>query len=160
MKYIGIILFMGAFFLISEEYRKRAERRLCETEDFLAFIEHIRLQMGCFLARPREYLADFAKETFKRTGFCELVESGMSLSEAFSEIFPRLSLRHEEKELLAELFSRLGDGYLEDGIKLLDEGIERLGGLCGQLRESTKKNVKLVSALSATFSVGILFLVL
>ena len=160
MKYIGIILFMGAVMFFSDEYRKRAWRELSEAEDFLSFISHIRLQMGCFLAEPKDFFQNFSSENFDRIDFGSLVASGMSLSEAFSAVSEQLSLREEDKDTLGELFSRLGDGYLDDGIKLLDSTYQRFEKRCESIRAETKKNSRIVAVTSASISVGVLLLIL
>lgn len=160
MKYIGIFAVLLAAAAGAREFSRIKKKHLRECRDFLAFISHLRIQLGCFLRTPRELAASFSSEALSASGFLGALGEGADFISAFEAARPRLSLSGEEEELLHTLFSSLGEGYLEDGMKIIDSSYLRLESLYRELSAESKKSIRLASALSVTGALGFLILVI
>lgn len=160
MKYIGIIAVLLAAAAGAREFSRIKRKHLCECRDFLAFISHLRIQLGCFLRTPRELASNFSSEALSKSGFLGALSDGADFFGAFEKAQPYLSLSREETEVLNTLFSSLGEGYLEDGIKIIESSYSRLELLYRELSAECKKSIKLASALSVTGALGFLILVI
>ena len=160
MKYVGIFAVLLAFSAGAREFSRAKKKRLYECRDFLAFISHLRIQLGCFLHTPRELAASFSSEALEKSGFLGALGEGADFYTAFSAAKPNLSISNDEAEVLDTLFRALGEGYLEDGIKIIEASYARLEPMYIALCAECKKSIKLSSALSVTGALGFLILVI
>ena len=146
--------------VISREYSKYMEKRMLECRDFLAFIAHMRIQVGCFLRPVKELAAGFSSPALEKAGFVSYLESADSILSAYRQCEANLSLSEEEKSVLNTLFSSFGAGYLDDGMKLIESAYSGMEILCGRLAEEKTKNTRLVTTLSVTLALGIIIFVI
>ena len=160
MKYIGILLILTAAVAISREFSKYMNKRVAECKDFLAFIAHMRIQVGCFLRPAKELGSGFSSHALERVGFIESLGESDSVFEAYKKSEPKLSLSDEEKRTLNTLFSSFGEGYLEDEMKLIESSYSAMEKLYSRLCEEKTKNTRLVTALSVTAALGIVIFVI
>ena len=160
MKYIGILLVLLSAFFYSREYTRYMKKRLSECEGFLAFIAHMRIQVGCFLRPTKELSAGFSSEPLSDSGFLYALSECENIYEAYKKTESRLSLSKEERCILETLFSSVGEGYLDDGIKLIDSSFSAMEKLTEKLREECRKNIKLVCAISVTAALGLIIFVI
>lgn len=158
MKYLGIFAIIFAAVAFSREYARYMKKRRAECEGFLAFIKHARIQIGCFLKPVRELGDGFRSEALGSVGFLAALRESEDIFQAYKRIEPRLSLSPEERAVTAELFSSLGLGYLNDGLKLIDSSCDTLAQLCDKLKDEQKKNTRLVSSLAVTLALGFLII--
>ena len=160
MKYIGIFAVLLAAIAGAGEFSRSKKKQARECRDFLAFISHLRVQVGCFLRTPRELADNFSSEALRECGFLSALAGGADFLSAFESALPRLSLSREESEILRTLFTSLGEGYLESGIKIIDSSYARLEPLYREISGECQKSVRLASALSVTGALGFLILVI
>ena len=160
MKYVGILLILISAIATSREFSKHINKRAAECKDFLAFIAHMRIQVGCFL-RPVKNLGEgFSSPALEKSGFISALAESDCISDAYKKCEQKLSLSSEEKETLNTLFSSFGGGYLDDGIKLIDNCYSSMERLYMRLCEEKTKNTRLVTALSVTTALGIIIFVI
>lgn len=160
MKYIGIFFLFAALFVSAREYRRLLLKRLSELRAFIDFLRHIRLEIGCFLSPPNELCRGFSSPVLEELGFISQIESGEPLLSSYKRVSKRLSLGDTEKSVLLRLFSELGDGYLDESIKLIDFSVEKLSCSLSELEEDVPKRIKLASVLFATGGVGAVLLLI
>lgn len=146
--------------IFSDSYSKHTKKRVLEYESFLAFISHVRLQMSCYLKPTRQLAEGFYSKPLAESGFLEYISECESIYEAYKRAEGHLSLSREERELLSGLFCSLGEGYLNDELKLIDAYRSQLEDGFLRLKKDAPKNSKLVSTLSVTAAVGFLILVI
>ena len=160
MKYIGILLVLAAAVFVSRDYTNYINKRSVECKDFLAFIAHMRIQVGCFL-RPVKMLGEgFTSSALEKAGFISALSDSDCILDAYKKCEPNLSLSAEEKALLDNFFSSFGEGYLDDGLKLIESSYSGMERLYKNLCEEKAKNLKLVTALAVTFALGIIIFVI
>ena len=157
MKLLGFFMIAAAAIAASLEYSKRVRKRLRESECFLEFIRHMRIQLGCFMRPPCDLGRGFSS--------CEIdgFVSGISdngIRAAYESAESGLSLSPNEKDILRGLFSSVGSGYLEDELKRIDKAEDAFLREYNDFKARAAKDVKLVSALSATAAVGIFIIII
>lgn len=160
MKYIGIIAVLLSAVIISKEYSSFVNKRLSECRDFLRFIEHMKIQVGCFLRPSNELAKGFSSGSLSDAGFLGALENGESLYGAYKVAEPNLSISEEERDVLETLFSSVGECYLDEGVKLIDASHTKFENLYHKDRAECPKNAKLTSVISVTAAIGFLILVL
>jgi len=160
LRYIGIFTVLLAAFLISREYSHYMKKRLRECEGFIAFIAHMRIQVGCFMRPVKELAAGFSSDALSDVGFIDALSESDGIYEAYKKIEPRLSLSKNERDVLELLFSSVGGCYLEEGMKIIEAAYGKMESLHCSLSEECQKNIKLVSVLSVTAAIGFLILVI
>ena len=160
MKYLGIFAVLLSAMAGAREFSRNKKKHACESRDFLAFISHLRVQVGCFLRTPCELVENFSSEALKACGFLDSLAEGTDFLLAFELASPHLSISREESEILRTLFSSLGEGYLESGIKIIDASYARLEPLYREISGECQKSARLASALSVTGALGFLILVI
>ena len=160
MKYVGIFAVLVAAALCAREYSRLKKKHLYECRDFLAFVSHLRIQLGCFLRTPSELAASFLSEALESSGFLGALAEGRDFLGAFDEALPRLSLSGEEAEILRALFSSLSEGYRDELIRVIDATYARFEPICNALSQECPKSIKLASVLSVTGALGFLILVI
>ena len=160
MKYVGILCVLAASVLISGEYSRYMNKRVLECRDFVSFISHMRIQVGCFLRPVKELGIGFSSESLAGSGFLEALSHSENISEAYSKCEPSLSLSSEEREVLCDFFSSFGDGYLDEQLKLIDSAHSRMQELYLRLSTERVKNTRLVSTVSVTAALGFIIFVI
>ena len=160
MKYIGIFLVLLAALTFSREYARYMRKRLRECEGFLSFINHMKIQVGCFMRPVRELSFGFSSSPLSEIGFIDSLEKSDGIYEAYKEVEPKLSLSQNEKEVLELLFFSVGNCYLDEGIKMIENAHARTEVLYSSLSEECPKNIKLVTALSVTAALGFFIFVI
>lgn len=160
MKYFGIFLLIIAASSFAREYTVYMKRRLSQCRDFLSFISHMRICVGCYLLPSDELWRGFESDELSAVGFLDSVKSGDGIFSAYKKCEGNLSLSREEKSVLSELFSSLGEGYLEDGMHLIRASEERMQELYRALYEDFPRCVKLAATLSLTAAIGISILII
>ena len=160
MRYVGFLFVLLASFVISREYAAYVEKRLTESRDFLSFIRHMKIQVGCFLRPTNELVRDFSSDRLSELGFTEALMSGETLYSAYKRAEPELTLSGEERELFEVLFSSVGECYLEEGVRLIDGAEKRLEEIYRKNKLEYRKGARLVSIISVTAAMGFLLLLL
>lgn len=160
MKYIGIFLLLIAAAATSREYSKYMRKRALECKAFLSFIAHMRVQVGCFLRPVKELAAGFSSPVLEKAGFIRALGDSDCILSAYKRCEPALSLSEEEKSALGSFFSSFGEGYLDDGMKLIEGAYSDMSKLYEKLCAEKTKNTRLVTALSATSALGIIIFVI
>lgn len=152
-------MLMASFF-ISREYCRYINKRVLECRDFVAFISHMRIQVGCFLRPVKELAIGFSSESLDRAGFIDALSNSENISEAYLKCEPSLSLSEEEKEVLSGFFSSFGEGYLDEQVKLIDSVYQRMEELYSKLCREREKNTRLFVAISVTAALGFVIFVI
>lgn len=160
MKYFGIFILLLAAAAFAKEYTGYVKRRLSQCREFLSFISHIRISVGCYLTPSDELWRGFDSDELCAIGFLPAVKSGAGIYEAYKNCESKLLLSREAKGVLSELFSSLGSGYLDDGMRLIDSSEERMERICRNLDEDLPRCVKLAATLSLTAAIGISILII
>ena len=156
MKLLGLALLLICALVISREYSRYLKKRIAECEGFISLITHMRLEMKCFLRPPRDIGRGF--ESTAINSFISALEGEESVYLAYSKSRPSFSLTVEERAPLEELFSSIGVCYADDGVRLIDEALERLEELRGRLTSDGLRGARVFKTVSAAVSVGLFIL--
>ncbi len=160
IKYLGFAAVLLSAAIFSIEYAKKQRRRVFEAEEFLRFLAHIRRELFCFAAPIGSWLDGFHSPLFGELKFSEQLSETESLPEAFSRLEWGLALDARGLEILHGYFSSAGHSYLEEELRLADKAIEEFGEYATVLRDTAPKNIKLMSVICTSVSLGLVILLL
>ena len=79
---------------------------------------------------------------------------------AWQSVREQIDLTDEEKRILESVFYALGDGYMSDGVKLIDTAHDELSQITAVLRKKVPENIRLVSLVFSTILLGLIILLL
>ena len=82
MKYVGILLLLAAAALVSRDYCGYMNKRSLECKDFLAFIAHMRIQVGCFLRPVKKLGEGFSSPSLEKAGFLDSLSDSERIIDA------------------------------------------------------------------------------
>lgn len=127
---------------------------------FLSAITDMREKMRCYLYSPREWSGGYKSEYLAECGFLTALSNGKSLSEAYLLSKERIEMCNRADEILTELFSRCGEGYLEGEILALDSAIAGLSALKNEMEAQNGKKTRAVGAMLGAIAAGVAILAL
>ena len=156
MKFIGICTLLFTFALVSRELVARRRRRALVYEDCYRFIQHVRLQVGCYLKPVSEVASGFESSLLYDTGFLSCVKEGVSPREALEASSLRRDLGEEGYRVLFYMFSALGGGYMDDEVKLIDECASSFLNLLERERSEAPRGLRLIRTLCGAAALGII----
>lgn len=156
MKTVGIYTLLFAFFLVSRELTARRKRRSAVFEECYRFIQHTRLQIGCYLKPVCELSLGFESKALSEAGFLDRLENGCSLQEALKASSLRRDLGDAGYRILWSLFSALGSGYMDDEVKLIDECSSSFLRLLEAERSEAPRGLRLIRTLCGAAALGII----
>lgn len=157
MKILGIALIMLSACAFSREKNRAAERRLAVLEELFRLADTMKLEIGCYLRPMSEIVSSFNSEVLERYGFISDFSS-IGAYEAYLRLQSRVTLGEEEKKLMATFFSRLGKGYADDEMKLIEAFSAQLLLVLQKEREALPKQKKLSATLSCAAALAVIIL--
>lgn len=143
----GIALIMIAALLVSREYEKYLDKRVCEYRGLVAMISHAESEIAKSLAYGEGLWRTFHDDALEKCGLLPLLREGEGISSAFGKIKEKTSLTSEAKEKISVLFAGLGKGYAESELKTINDIKESLTVRLKYEEESAEKNLKIARAL-------------
>lgn len=143
----GAALVMIAALLISRYYEKYLLKRVDEYSGLVLLVTHMENEITKYLAYGNRLWSNFRHDGLEKCGFLPVLRECGSISEALSNVGDRMSLSRASREHLAESFSRLGRGYLDEELGLLSEIKDSLSAELDTERIEAEKNIKVVRAL-------------
>ena len=157
MKIFGIALILLSAFVFAREKNRAAERRITVLEEIFRLADAMKLEIGCYLRPIGEIVASFSSPQLSECGF---ISDFLSLGayEAYLRLESRLSFGEEEKKLLSAFFARVGKGYAEDEIKLIETFLTQLSLILKKEREKLPKEKKLSATLSCAAALAVIIL--
>lgn len=143
----GAAVVMIAALLISRCYEKYLLKRVDEYSGLVLLVRHMENEITKYLAYGSRLWSDFRHDGLEKCGFLPALRECGSICEALSNIGDRMSLSRVSREHLAESFSRLGRGYLDEELSLLSEIKDSLSEELDTERIEAEKNIRVVRAL-------------
>ena len=160
IKYCGFALAFVAAWSISSGYDSFAKRRLSEYEAYLKLITHIEWALSVKGATVREWCEGYSDPVLDALELLPLLRSGTPIKEAYQRSQKRSCASAEAKELLGELFSEYGNGYLSRELMKLKHTKEALTKISECEAAVLTKNARLYRMLLFTGALGIVILAL
>lgn len=160
MYLMGVAFLSVATLMIWRAYASylSAEKRSCAA--FLSAIEDMKEKMRCYLYSPREWAVGYKSDCLSSSGFLSALSDGKSLAEAYETSKECLQICKRADEILADLFSRCGEGYLDGEIAMLDSAIVNLSAVKNDMEAQNSKKTKAAGALLGAVAAGMAILAL
>ncbi len=154
----GLALMLVASLRVLGGYREYNARRISELESFISLLSHAHGQISRYLTPITDALRGFSDKNLEESGFLGEISDGEGISSAFSKCSSRFALGNRAKEIITELFARLGGGYKEEVLADIEEASVRLEKILEDERESLPKNEKVISAVALAGVLGVFIL--
>ena len=159
MKLAGItMILVAALVFYSGKSAKISERQTVLSELF-RFVEHAKIEIGCYLRPISEIAATFTSETLSKKEFLSDIEK-KGAYKAYLSLLEKVSLGEAAELVLDRFFSLLGTGYAEDEIKLIDTTLSELKEILSSEGETATKQKKLSLTLSFSGALALIILLL
>ena len=157
MKIFGMALILFAAFAFAREKSRAAERKIAVLEEIFRLADTMKLEIGCYLRPIGEIVSSFTSPVLSELGFISDFVS-LGAYEAYLRLQSHLTLSEEEKKLLSSFFSRVGKGYADEEIKLIEMFLTQLSLILKKEREKLPKEKKLSATLSCAAALAVIIL--
>ena len=159
MRFFGAFSIISAALLAWRSYRAYLIEELGFVRAFLGALEDYRRGVGCYLEPLSRWAESYADERLSAVGFFDGLREG-DAGAAYKAVRSKCYLPDKVDEILDYTFSRLGTGYLEGELAVLDDAIARLSREEKRIAEELSKRQKVAGALLGAFAVGAVILVI
>jgi len=160
LRLFGSVLIVLGAIILGRGYGEYCERRLKESEGFLAFLVHARGEVVRSLTPPEGFVRSFRSEALEGSGFLSALRGGESLGSAFESSMKKSSLGKELRELLSEFFSEFGRDYKDGETARIEDYIDRVRTVVESERENLEKNSKICRVLLVAGALGLIILMI
>ena len=155
----GCFLIISAALLAWRSYRAYLIEELDFVRAFLGALEDYRRGVGCYLEPLSRWAESYADERLSAVGFLDGLREG-DAGAAYKAVRNRCYLPDKVDKMLDCTFSRLGMGYLDGELAVLDDAIARLSSEEKRIAEELSKRKKVAGALLGAVAVGAVILVI
>ena len=160
MIYLGAFAVISGVFLLWRAYCSYLSAELSDTRAFLRALSDYRERMKCYLEPPSAWAASYADDRLESTGFLPRLVNGEELTSAYLESRAAYYLSERADGVLTSCFSRLGEGYLDTELEIIESSIASLAEEERQMSEEIKARERAAGALLGAFAVGIVILII
>lgn len=160
MSYIGALAVIFAAFLIWREYVSYLDGELSGCRAFLSALKDYRERVRCYLVSPSEWASTYNDELLTECGFLTSVSEGADLSQAYSSAKGSLRLGNDADAILGECFGRLGNGYLDTELAVLDLAVSGLAEIESRSFPEVRNKRKAAGALLGACVCGIVIMII
>ena len=160
LRWGGSAILMLCALFISRCYKSYVNKRIAQTEGFVAFFSHTREKISMYLASPTKLVEGFRNESLESVGFLAALKECGKPGAAFSECSPRLSIGGELSRLLTEYFSGFGQGYKAEELARLDRFSKEAEKILEGEKRDLPQNARMVSTLLLAGAAGIVILLI
>ena len=160
MVYFGAILVIFGAYTVWREYALFLDKDLLWCRTFLAALTDYREKVKCYMNTPAMWADGYTDKLLCECGFLDKLVDGANFSEAYADIRKLTHLTDNADAILSSCFERLGEGYLDVEIEILESAIDKLSREEKELAESLAKRRKAVGAMIGAFAVGMIILII
>ena len=160
MRYIGICVIVFAVLLVWRSYCSYLAECTTYSLAFLRALRDYREKMKCYLLSPSEWASGFFDDALLGIGFLDRVKNGETLLVAYQAIRRGILLPKRIDEAVLCCFERLGEGYLDTELEILEGAIAEIEREEKALSEDVPRRQKAVGALLGACVVGGVILII
>ena len=158
MTYIGAAAVLLAVFMAWRCYCDFLFDELSHTRAFLRALQNYRERMKCYLESPSGWASGYDDALLSSSGFLDMVSGGESFSGAYLKTRELWCVSPCVDEILDGCFSRLGEGYLETELEVIESAISDIEREEKRLAEDISRRKRVAGALLGAFAVGVVIL--
>ncbi len=160
MSYIGAVAVILAFLLLWREYSRFVDKRLLWCRTFLSAISDLYDKMRCFLESPRAWAEGYSDANLSECGFLDKLSDGADILDAYLSCRDRICIPESCDKMLKECFSRLGEGYIETELSIMDSALNDIKEEEKRISKDLPSRRKAVGAVLGAVATGIVILVI
>ena len=156
----GCILLSLGTLLFCRAYSRYLSFGVLLSDGFLEYLTTLKEAVSNYSVTPEKARENFKNNTLEKVGFLELLDTGKSHAEAFSELKNRTSIPREVSDALDEYFRGLGRRFRDCELASLERAIGTLERVIPPLKEKAEKDSKSVYAVAFAICLGFIILVI
>ena len=160
MSYFGAVSIILAVYMIWREYSSFLDGELRWCRCYLKALEDYRDKVKCYMQTPTRWAQGYTDAMLSECGFLERLSGGEDIGEAYRLSRPEIGVSGTVDAILSDCFERLGEGYLDTEIEVLESAIGKLSLEEKKSGESLGKKRKAAGALLGAFASGVVILVI
>ena len=142
------------------EYSALLGSELLWCRTFIGALSDMREKMRCYLDSPRAWAEGYKGGALEECGFLDLLRGGVGIADAYEGSRAGRNLSDVSDDILTDCFSRLGDGYLDTELSLIDAAIDKLSAEEKRAAAELPRKRKAMGAVLGACACGIVILVI
>lgn len=160
MTYLGAFAIILAVFMAWRCYSLYLGDELSHTRVLLRALRSYRERMKCYLESPSEWARGYDDELLEASGFLGALKGGESLLAAYKSTKDGLYITGACDEIIEGCFERLGDGYLDTELEVMESAIGGVECEEKRLSEDISRRKRVAGALLGALAVGVVILII
>ena len=158
MIYFGAVAVFLAAYMTWRVYSDSLFSELDICRRLLAALTDYRDKIKCYMDTPKMWAIEYFDDVLTRCGFLSCLASGGDFSSAYSVLKDNVTLGQDVDGVWMECFGRLGEGYLDTEIEILNVAIDKLKVEEGRMSEAFVGKKKASGAVLGAVASGIVIL--
>ena len=160
MAYFGAVAVILAMYMIWREYSGFLSGELGWSRCYLRALFDYREKVRCYMQTPMRWAEGYTDDMLISCGFLERLMQGEDIGTAYRLARSDMGVSDSVDALLTDCFDRLGEGYLDTELEVLDGVIDKLSREEAREAEALAKRRKAAGALLGAFASGVVILVI
>lgn len=158
MAYFGAVAVILAAYMT---WRMYSEALFCELDlckRLLSALTDYRDKVKCYMDTPKKWAAEYSDDKLSHCGFLPHLAGGGDFKSAYSRLKTSMTVSDGVDSALSECFGRLGEGYLDTELEILNAAIGKLEIEEKRMTEAFCGKKKAVGAMLGAVASGIVIL--
>lgn len=160
MIYFGAVAVIFGAYMMWREYAVFLDKELLWCRTFLRALSDYREKIKCYMDTPSSWACGYNDRYLSECGFLGRLMDGDNFSDAYRGSCGKLILTDTTEDTLNSCFERLGDGYLDTELEVIEQALEKLSREEGRISEDLLKRRKAAGAVLGAFASGIIILII
>lgn len=160
MIYFGAVAVIFGAYMLWREYAVFLDKELLWCRAFVRALSDYREKIKCYMDTPSSWASGYGDRYLSECGFLGRLADGDDFLEAYRISRDGLILTDTVEEVLNSCFERLGDGYLDTELEVLELTLDKLSREEGRISEELSKRRKAAGAVLGAFAFGIIILII
>ena len=160
MVYIGSFLLILCAFYIWRLFCSYLDGELACLRSVLFALTDYRDKMRCYLMTPREWASSYKDELLEGCGMLTRLRDGEDFASAYNGVQADMTLSDGARTIIEPCFAKLGDGYAETELAMLDMTVSRLTEEEKRESEQLSKRRKAIGAIVGACTSGLVIIMI
>ena len=155
MAYFGAVAVILAAYMTWRVYSESLFGELDMCKRFLAALTDYRDKIRCYMDTPQKWASEYSDGELIRCGFLSSLADSGDFALAYGVLKEAVTVGQEIDSILTECFERLGAGYLDTEVEILNLAIDKLKTEQTGMRDAFCVKKKAVGAMLGAVASGI-----
>jgi hypothetical protein len=120
----------------------------------------MRDRMECYLETPSSWIDEFEYCELERIGFVSDIREGGDLLSAYEKRKSALCIGKEAENIISNMLSELGDGYLGTELNIINSALDKLSKIESAVSSERENKARAAGALLGAVAAGVVILII